>query len=1162
MAFTHLHVHTEYSLLDASAKIKELTARAKELGMDSLAITDHGVMYGVIDFYRAARENGVKPILGCEIYVSPGSRFDRENISGEDRYYHLILLAENYKGYENLMKIVSKGFVEGFYYKPRVDYEVLRTYSEGIISLSACLGGEVQRYLARGMYEEACKAALNYQDIFGAGNFFLELQDHGIPMQKTVNQGLMRMSQELSIPLVATNDCHYIYKEDVDPHDILLCIQTGKKVTDENRMRYEGGQYYLKSEDEMRALFPYAAEALDNTHRIAERCNVEIEFGVTKLPQFDVPDGYTSWEYLNKLCLEGFEKRYPDDDGSLRERLDYEMGVIHSMGYVDYFLIVWDFIHFARSHDIMVGPGRGSAAGSIVSYSLGITDIDPVRYQLLFERFLNPERVSMPDIDIDFCFERRQEVIDYVVEKYGKDRVVQIVTFGTLAAKGVVRDVGRALDMPYAKCDSIAKMIPGDLGMTLDKALKASPDLRNAYGSDDEVKYLIDMSKRLEGLPRHTSMHAAGVVISRTSVDEYVPLSRAADGSLTTQFTMTTLEELGLLKMDFLGLRTLTVIQNAVRLAEGANHISIDLNAIDYNDRRVLESIGTGKNDGVFQLESSGMQSFMKELKPENLEDIIAGISLYRPGPMDFIPRYLKGKNDRRSITYECPQLEPILAPTYGCIVYQEQVMQIVRDLAGYTLGRSDLVRRAMSKKKSSVMEKERQNFVYGNEAEGVKGCIANGIDEKTANHIFDEMIDFAKYAFNKSHAAAYAVVSYQTAYLKYYYPVEFMAALMTSVKDNVGKGSEYIMSCRKMGMKIVPPDINEGVGGFSVSDGSIRYGLSAIKSIGQSVVDEIVNERSVGGPFYSLEDFIDRMDSKDINKRTLESFIKSGAMDSLPGTRKQKFIVSGQLLDQKNKEKRTSIEGQLSLFDFAAQEDKQSFQIQLPAVGEYTKDELLAFEKEILGVYISGHPLEAYIHLWEKNITARTSDFAVDEETGEAAVKDGTYATIGGMITGKTVKTTRTNQMMAFVTIEDLAGSVEVLVFPRDYEKRRDLLNQDEKLFIRGRVSIGDDPVGKLICEDVIPFDAVPRELWIQYADKEAYLADEKALLDMLRMQEGQDRVIIYLGRERAKKALPANWNVKAGGELLEALGKRLGEENVKVVEKSLGTARQGRRP
>jgi DNA polymerase-3 subunit alpha len=688
VAFTHLHVHTEYSLLDASSKIKELTARAKELGMDSLAITDHGVMYGVIDFYRAAKEAGIKPIIGCEIYVAPGSRFDRENVNGEDRYYHLILLAENNVGYQNLMKIVSKGFVEGFYYKPRVDFEVLREYSEGIISLSACLGGEVQRYLTRGMYEEACKSALRYQEIFGEGNFFLELQDHGIPAQKTVNQGLLRMSQELGIPLTATNDCHYIYKEDVESHDILLCIQTGKKVADENRMRYEGGQFYLKSEEEMREIFPYAADALDNTHKIAERCNVDIEFGVTKLPQFDVPEGYTSWEYLRKLCFDGFNKHYPDDDGTLKERLEYELGVIQSMGYVDYFLIVWDFIHFAKSHDIMVGPGRGSAAGSIVAYSLGITDIDPIRYQLLFERFLNPERVSMPDIDIDFCFERRQEVIDYVVSKYGKDRVVQIVTFGTLAAKGVVRDVGRVLDMPYAKCDSIAKMIPGDLGMTLDKALKASPDLRNAYQEDDEVKYLIDMSRRLEGLPRHTSMHAAGVVISKASVDEYVPLSRAADGSITTQFTMTTLEELGLLKMDFLGLRTLTVIQNAVRLAEKTCKKTIDLYNIDYNDKNVLDAIGTGKNDGVFQLESSGMKSFMKELKPENLEDIIAGISLYRPGPMDFIPRYLKGKNDKKSITYECPQLEPILSPTYGCIVYQEQVMQIVRDLAGYTLGR------------------------------------------------------------------------------------------------------------------------------------------------------------------------------------------------------------------------------------------------------------------------------------------------------------------------------------------------------------------------------------------------------------------------------------------------------------------------------------------
>lgn len=1153
MAFTHLHVHTEYSLLDASSKIKELTAQAKKLGMDSLAITDHGAMYGVIDFYRAAKEAGIKPIIGCEIYVAPGSRFDRENINGEDRYYHLILLAENHTGYQNLMKIVSKGFVEGFYYKPRVDYEVLEAYSEGIIALSACLAGEVQRYLSRGMYEEAKKSAFRYQKIFGKGNFFLELQDHGIPMQKTVNQGLLRMSQETGIELTVTNDTHYIYKEDVESHDILLCIQTGKKVADENRMRYEGGQFYLKSEEEMRLLFPYAPEALDNTHKIAMRCNVDIEFGVTKLPQYDVPEEYTAWEYLNKLCLEGFEKHYPGDDGTLRERLNYELGVIHSMGYVDYFLIVWDFIHFARLNGIMVGPGRGSAAGSIVSYSLGITDIDPIRYQLLFERFLNPERVSMPDIDIDFCFERRQEVIDYVVEKYGKERVVQIVTFGTLAAKGVVRDVGRALDLPYAKCDSIAKMIPGDLGMTLDKALLASPDLKASYESDSEVKYLIDMSRRLEGLPRHTSMHAAGVVISKAAVDEYVPLSRASDGSITTQFTMTTLEELGLLKMDFLGLRTLTVIQNAVRLAERTHQTVIDLNQIDYNDQKVLESLGTGKNDGVFQLESSGMKSFMKELKPENLEDIIAGISLYRPGPMDFIPRYLRGKNDRAAISYECPQLEPILAPTYGCIVYQEQVMQIVRELAGYTLGRSDLVRRAMSKKKGSVMEKERQNFVYGNEAEGVKGCIANGIDEKTANHIFDEMIDFAKYAFNKSHAAAYAVVSYQTAYLKYYYPLEFMAALMTSVKDNTSKVTEYIMACRQMGMKIKPPDINQGEGGFSVSDGSIRYGLSAIKSIGQAVVEEIVKEREERGPYTTLEEFVDRMSNKEVNKRTLESFIKSGALDSLPGTRKQKFLVSAQLLDEKNKEKKNSMEGQMSMFDFVGEEEKSDFQISFPPVGEYTKDELLAFEKEMLGVYISGHPMEAFEESWRKNTTAISTDFVVDEETGSAIVRDDSFVTVGGMITAITLKTTRNNKLMAFITLEDMYGSVEILIFPNVFEKKREYFSQDRKVFIRGRASVGDDPVGKVICEQVYSFDEVPRELWVQYSDKDAFMAGESELLDALRMHEGNDTVIIYLMKERARKALPKNWNVRAGQELLSHLSEKVGERNIKVVEKTI---------
>ena len=1154
MAFTHLHVHTEYSLLDGSSKIKELTARAKELGMDSLAITDHGVMYGVIDFYRAAKEVGIKPILGCEVYVAPGSRFDRENTGGEDRYYHLVLLAENDQGYKNLMKIVSKGFVEGFYYKPRVDYEVLETYHEGVIALSACLAGEVQKYLARGMYEEAMRSAQRYEGIFGKNNFFLELQDHGLPEQKMVNQGLLRLSRDTGIELVATNDIHYTFAEDEKAHDILLCIQTGKKVADEDRMRYAGGQYYCKSEEEMQALFPYAREALENTHKIAERCNVEIEFGVTKLPKYEVPEGFDSWTYLNHLCREGFKTRYPKDDGTLSRRLDYELDVIRTMGYVDYFLIVWDFINYARSKDIMVGPGRGSAAGSIVSYTLGITNIDPVRYNLLFERFLNPERVSMPDIDVDFCYERRQEVIDYVVEKYGKDQVVQIVTFGTLAAKGVVRDVGRVLDLPYAMCDSIAKMIPNDLGMTLDKAIAANPDLRKLYNEDAQVKYLIDMSKRLEGLPRHTSMHAAGVVIGSRSIDEFVPLSKAADGTITTQFTMTTIEELGLLKMDFLGLRTLTVIQNAVHLAEKDYGISIDIDHIDFDDKRVLESIGTGRTEGVFQLESGGMKSFMKELKPENLEDIIAGISLYRPGPMDFIPRYLKGKNDKSSITYECPQLESILSPTYGCIVYQEQVMQIVRDLAGYTMGRSDLVRRAMSKKKTAVMEKERQNFVYGNEAEGVKGCIANGIDEKTANHIYDEMIDFAKYAFNKSHAAAYAVVSYQTAYLKYYYPKEFMAALMSSVMENVSKFSEYILNCRRMmNIAVLPPDINEGESGFSVSGGGIRYGLSAIKSVGKPVVDAILEERAKNGKFRTMEDFINRMTQREVNRRTLENFIKSGALDSLPGTRRQKMAVGPALLENKARERKNAFEGQLSLFDIAGEEEKKEFEVVFPDVGEYAKEELLAFEKDILGVYISGHPLDDYEALWRKNITATAADFIVDEETEEAVVKDGIKAVIGGLVTGKTVKTTRTGQLMAFITLEDLMGSVEVIVFPRDYENNRDLLTEDEKLFIRGRVSLGDEPVGKLVCEQVIPFDAVSRQLWLQFEDMAGYQAAEAELMELLKSSEGNDQVIIYLKKERAKKMLPPNWNVMADAGLLNRLYCKVGEKNVKVVEMTL---------
>ena len=1153
MAFAHLHVHTEYSLLDGSNKIKEYVEKIKALGMTAGAITDHGVMYGVIDFYKAAREAGINPVLGCEVYVAPGSRLDREMVHGEDRYYHLVLLAENNTGYSNLMKIVSKGFVEGYYYKPRVDMEVLEKYHEGIIALSACLAGEVQRNLVRGMYEEAKEVAYRYERCFGKGNFFLELQDHGIPEQKLVNQQLLRMSQETGIELVATNDVHYTNAEDAEPHDILLCLQTGKKLADEDRMRYEGGQYYVKSEEEMKSLFPYALQALENTQKIADRCHVEIEFGHTKVPHFEVPEGYDSWTYLNKLCHEGLDKRYGADAPKYLQKLDDELAVIKNMGYVDYFLIVWDFIHYAREHDIMVGPGRGSAAGSLVSYTTGITDIDPVRYNLIFERFLNPERVSMPDIDVDFCFERRQEVIDYVVEKYGKDCVTQIVTFGTLAARGVIRDVGRVMDLPYNFVDTIAKAIPNELGITIDKALMMNPELRSMYESDESVKKLIDMSRRLEGLPRHTSMHAAGVVISQKPMDEYVPLSRASDGTITTQFTMTTIEELGLLKMDFLGLRTLTVIQNAVRLAEKSSGKKIDMNAIDYNDKKVLDSLGTGKTDGVFQLESAGMKNFMKELKPQSLEDVIAGISLYRPGPMDFIPAYIKGKDHPESITYDCPELEPILAPTYGCIVYQEQVMQIVRDLAGYTWGRSDLVRRAMSKKKGKVMEQERKNFVYGNPEENVPGCIARGIDEKVANKIYDNMIDFAKYAFNKSHAAAYAVVAYQTAYLKYYYPVEFMAALMTSVLDNTSKVSEYIYTCRQMGIAILPPDINEGEGGFSVSGQAIRYGLSAIKSIGRPVIDAIVEERKIRGPFTTLKDFITRLSGREVNKRTIENFIKAGALDGLEGNRRQKMMIYGSLLDALNQEKKTTMAGQMTLFDIAPEEDKAEYEIRLPDVEEYDKEVLLGFEKEVLGIYISGHPLEEYMERLKKNTNAVTTDFVLDEETGTLKVSDGTKVRIGGMITDKVIKYTKNNKAMAFITLEDLVGTVEIIIFPKDYERYAKYLENDAKVFVEGRVTAEEDRNGKLICEKIISFDEVKRELWLQFSSKSDFEEKEGALYGKMMDADGSEHVVIYLAAEKQMKRLPENRNVAITKELLEDLGNFLGKDNVKVVEKSL---------
>ena len=1179
MAFTHLHVHTEYSLLDGSNKIKEYVKRLKDLGMTAGAITDHGVMYGVIDFYKACRAEGINPVIGCEVYVAPGSRFDKESAQTDDRYYHLVLLAENNVGYANLSHIVSRGFTEGYYYKPRVDMELLEQYHEGIIALSACLAGEIPRNIVKGAPDKAKEAAIRLDNIFGHGNFFLELQDHGIPEQRHVNASLMALSQELDIPLVATNDCHYTYADDAEAHDLLLCIQTGKKVTDEDRMRYEGGQYYVKSEEEMRSLFPYAQEAIDNTQKIADRCNVEIEFGVTKLPHFEVPEGYDSWTYLNKLCLDGLHERYPDDDGTLKEKLDYELGVIKRMGYVDYFLIVWDYINYCRENGIAVGPGRGSAAGSIVSYCMHITNIDPIKYDLLFERFLNPERVSMPDIDVDFEYERRQDVIDYVTEKYGADKVVQIITFGTLAAKGVIRDVARVMDLPYSFGDNISKMVPQELNMTLDLALKMNPELRTQYETDETVHKLIDMCKKLEGLPRHTSIHAAGVVICSAPAEDLVPLSRSAEGNVTTQFTMTTIEELGLLKMDFLGLRTLTVIKDAVRFANNSlgarpgdpNYINID--EIDYNDPNVLGLIGSGKCDGIFQLESGGMQSFMKELKPQSLEDIIAGISLYRPGPMDFIPKYISGKNDAGSITYQTPELEPILKPTYGCIVYQEQVMQIVQQLGGYTLGRADLVRRAMSKKKQHVMEVERANFVNGNPEENVPGCASKGIAPEVANAIYDSMMDFAKYAFNKSHAACYAVVALQTAWLKYYYPVEFMAALMTSVIDNPGKVSGYIMSCRNMGIALLPPDINEGFDGFSVTEiessendapitgavvtcapghkKAIRYALTAIKGIGRPVIASIVKERKLHGKFKTINDFLTRMSGREneVNKRAVENFIKAGAFDCFEGTRKQHMTVYSQIMDQLHSSGRNVMAGQMTLFDFAGEEAKKEYEIPLPNVGEFPRELMLEFEKEVLGIYVSGHPLEEYVGMWKKKITNTTTDFYLDDESGSPEVQDGSTVTIGGIISEKKIKYTKNDQIMAFITLEDLVGSVEVIVFPKTYEANAGRLDEDAKVFIEGRVSVEDERDAKLIASKIQLFDEVQKTVWLRFPNKDAYESSVDALEKIIASSDGRDEISIYLTDTKQIKKLGRAKSIKADKVSLEAFEELLGKENVQMT-------------
>ena len=1158
MSFTHLHLHTGYSLLDGSSKIPELVRRVKELGMDACAITDHGVMYGVIEFYKACKAEGIKPIIGCEVYVAPGSRFEKGKEKSAERYNHLILLAENDTGHKNLMKLVSRGFTEGFYYKPRVDYELLSEYHEGIIASSACLAGIVPTKLRNGDYEGAKAEAMRLKDIFGENNFFLELQDHGLSEQKFVNQGLMRISSETGIPLVATNDCHYLYKEDAEAHDVLICIQTQKNVYDEDRMKYEGGQFYVKSPEEMEEVFHYIPEAIHNTEEIARRCNVEIEFGKYHLPQYPVPEGYTSLSYLNKLCEDGFKKRYEGaneaTEAMLRERLKYETDTITSMGFVDYFLIVWDYINFAKENHIAVGPGRGSAAGSIVAYCLGITGVDPIRYNLLFERFLNPERVTMPDIDVDFCVLRRQEVIDYVTEKYGREKVVQIVTFGTMAAKMVIRDVGRALDLPYSFCDKVAKMIPNELKMNIEKALLINPDLKRLYDEDEEAKKLIDLSRRLEGLPRHTSIHAAGVVISKREVDRYVPVSTSSDGAVTTQYTMETIEQLGLLKMDFLGLRNLTVIEKAVELVnrnrKKAGRDELDIEKIDMEDENIYLMISEGRTEGVFQLESPGMTSFMKKLRPDNIEDIIAGISLYRPGPMEFIDDYINGKRNAATIEYDCEELVPILKSTYGCIVYQEQVMQIVRDLAGYSYGQSDLLRRAMSKKKDSVMKEERKNFVYGDESKGIPGCVANGVSEQVANKIYDKMIDFAKYAFNRSHAAAYAFITYQTAYLKYYYPKEYMAALLTSVMSNTGKVSEYILSGKEMGIAILPPDVNEGEGSFTAASGGIRYGMSAIKGLGENVTDAIVRDREERGPYKSLTDLIERL-AGSINKKGLEALIKSGALDGLSGSRREKMAVYEQVLDSISHEKHSKMAGQLSLFDIAPKDDLSALEVKMPELGEFDVETKLAFEKEMLGVYLSGHPLESYQDMLKSVCNASSLDFAYDEEEGMVNVAPGKDYILGGIASVVNIKLTRNNQRMAFITLEDLVGSVEVIVFPRDFEKYRELIEEGRKYIISGKASLEENDAAKLIAGKIIPFEEVPREVWLQFENKAELEKVEDELNKIFEGNKGNARVMLYCREERQVKRVNTVRGISYAEAVIDELKHKLGCDNVKIVVK-----------
>ncbi len=1075
MAFTHLHVHTEYSLLDGAARIEPLVKRAAELGMDSLAITDHGVMFGVVDFYRAAKKAGIKPIIGCEVYTAARTRFDKD-AELDKKQGHLVLLAESDEGYKNLIKIVSRGYTEGFYYKPRIDNDVLREYSGGIIATSACLAGRVQQALLAGDYEGAKAEALEYESIFGRGNFFLEVQDQGLEEEKRINPLLKKLSEETGIGLVATNDVHYINREDSEFHDALLCIQTGSFVSETDRMKFPNSEFYLKSEKEMRRLFADMPDAIENTHMIAERCSMEFDFDHQHLPEFIPPEGYDTKSYLRALCEKGAEERYGEITPPLRERLEYELSTIENMGYVEYFLIVWDFINYAKSNGITVGPGRGSAAGSIVAYSLKITDIDPIKYNLIFERFLNPERVSMPDIDVDFCYVRRGEVIDYVIEKYGRDKVSQIITFGTLKAKAAVRDIGRVLEMPYAEADRIAKMIPFDLHMTLDKAIQLNPELKQAYETDSRVKHVLDLARKIEGMPRNASTHAAGVVISKNPLDDYVPLYMS-DKGISVQFNMTTIEELGLLKMDFLGLRNLTVIADALETIESIHGIKIDFSKMEFDDASVYKMIADGNTLGVFQLESGGMTQFMKNLAPDCFEDIIAGISLYRPGPMDSIPTYIECKKNPEKITYTNPHLEPILSVTYGCLVYQEQVMQIVRDLAGYSYGRSDLVRRAMSKKKADVMAEEEQYFIYGKPAdeknEEVPGCIKNGIPESAAREIFHDMVKFAEYAFNKSHAAAYAVLAYETAWLKKHYTAEFMAALMTSVSGDPRQINKYIRNCREAGIEVLPPDVNLSNKKFTVVDGAIRFGFMGIKNMNEASVDEMIRARGVYGPASDISEFISRLDISKVNKKTIESLIKAGAFDTLNTNRAQLLTVYESLIESAHSTEKNNIAGQMSLFsDFGDAFDNAVggavVTMKMPDITNFEKPVILAMEKEVLGVYVSGHPLEEYAEKLKNMCSVDTEMLSKVNEDGPSELRDGMRVIIGGMIQSRRTMITKKNQMMAFVQVEDLYGIMEVIIFPRTYEKYSHMLKEDSIVIISGSIQFREDEEPKIIADDI----------------------------------------------------------------------------------------------